>query len=122
MGGASAGALPGIALPYRYNCVLGSNTMSTPPEPHFAGGIGPTATGRVPRPGLSWACFRFQERESPRASDASDGTAAFSHRTTTGMPIRGQISHTKIAKTTSSRALAGIPARKNVPEENCLLS
>jgi len=42
--------------------------------------------------------------------------------TSTSMPISGQITRTKRAMTAISIRLAGTPARKNSPEENCLLS
>ena len=40
----------------------------------------------------------------------------------TGMPIQGQMNLTKSARTANSSALAGMPARKNSPVVNCLLS
>ena len=40
----------------------------------------------------------------------------------TSMPITGQMKITKIAVTIMSMMLAGLPALKNSPDVNCLLS
>jgi hypothetical protein len=56
----------------------------------------------------AWTAFRTREgARGPSRQPAS-----------TGMPMRGQISHTKTPRTSMSSRLAGIPALKNSPEVN----
>ena len=71
------------------------------------------------------AWWAFVEGADRSLYSSKSGGSCLNHVGTqraTGIPIRGQISHTKSANTIISRILAGMPTRKNSPEENCLLS